>query len=163
MYILKLLLNVVTIRIEALVVSGNKFLYASVKEVCCLWAQPCFDTYHPILIIDEVLWSQPVLQAGKQVVVTQSEIRAVRMMVKQLPVEMVQQCSRASSCMRTHFVMEKHYTRCQHSTPFVLFGPMQFFLVFSNTLVNLLWSLVAWIPPSELLSCPRKQLSSALW
>jgi hypothetical protein len=34
-YILKLLLNVVTTRIEALV-SGNKFLYAYAKEVCHL-------------------------------------------------------------------------------------------------------------------------------
>jgi hypothetical protein len=35
MYTLKLLLNVVTAGIEAFV-SGNKVLYASVKEVCCL-------------------------------------------------------------------------------------------------------------------------------
>jgi hypothetical protein len=33
--ILKLLLNVVSVRIEALVISRNKFLYASIKEVCC--------------------------------------------------------------------------------------------------------------------------------
>jgi hypothetical protein len=36
MYILKLLLNVVPAGIEALVISGNKFLYACVKEVCHL-------------------------------------------------------------------------------------------------------------------------------
>jgi hypothetical protein len=36
MYILKLLLNEVTAGIEALVVLGDKFLYASVKEVCRL-------------------------------------------------------------------------------------------------------------------------------
>jgi hypothetical protein len=35
-YILKLLLNIVTSGIEALVVSGNKFLYTCVKEVCRL-------------------------------------------------------------------------------------------------------------------------------
>jgi hypothetical protein len=35
-YVLKLLLNIVTAGIEALVVMGNKFLYASVKEVCHL-------------------------------------------------------------------------------------------------------------------------------
>jgi hypothetical protein len=35
-YILKLLLNVVTTGIEALVISGNKFLYACVREVCRL-------------------------------------------------------------------------------------------------------------------------------
>jgi hypothetical protein len=38
--ILKLLLNIVTTEIEALVLSGNKFLYACVKEVCHLLAQP---------------------------------------------------------------------------------------------------------------------------
>jgi hypothetical protein len=35
-YILKVCLNVVTAGTEALVVSGNKFLYACVTEVCCL-------------------------------------------------------------------------------------------------------------------------------
>jgi hypothetical protein len=37
------------------------------------------------------------------------------------------------------------------------------YLVLRNTLLMLLWSLVAWIPPSALLPCPRKQLPSALW
>jgi hypothetical protein len=35
------------------------------------------------------------------------------------------------------------------------------FLVLWNPLLTLLWSLVAWIPPSALLSCPRKQFPSA--
>jgi hypothetical protein len=43
--------------------------------------------------------------------------------------------------------------------PYVVF----FFLLFHNTLVTLLWSLVAWLPPSALLSCPRKQFTSAFW
>jgi hypothetical protein len=125
-YILKLLLNVVTPRIEALA-SRCKLLYACVKEVCCLWAQPRFDTFHQLLIIVEVPWSQPVLQVGKQVVVARSEIRAVTRVVKQLPVEMPQQWTSASSRMRTLIVMEEHYTGYQHSTPFVPNGPTQFF------------------------------------
>jgi hypothetical protein len=36
MYILKLLLNLVTAGIEALIILGNEFLYACVKEVCRL-------------------------------------------------------------------------------------------------------------------------------
>jgi hypothetical protein len=52
-YILKLLLNVVTAWIEALVIPGNKFSYACVKEVCCHWSQPRFDTFHQLLIIAE--------------------------------------------------------------------------------------------------------------
>jgi hypothetical protein len=59
MSILKLLLNVATARIEAPVISRNKFLYACVKEVCCLWAKPRFDIFHQLLIIVEALWSQP--------------------------------------------------------------------------------------------------------
>jgi hypothetical protein len=51
--IFKLLLNVVTAEIEALVM-GNKFLYAYFKEVCCL-CQPHFDTFHQLLIIAEAL------------------------------------------------------------------------------------------------------------
>jgi hypothetical protein len=54
-YILKLLLNIVTAGTEALVVLGNKFLYAYVKEVCRLCAQPCFDAFHQLLIIVEAL------------------------------------------------------------------------------------------------------------
>jgi hypothetical protein len=61
--------------------------------------------------------------------VTRSKIRAVRWVVKQLAVEMLQQCSSVSSCIWTCLVMEEHCTGCQHSTPFVLNGHMQFFLV----------------------------------
>jgi hypothetical protein len=63
MHILKPLLNVVTGGIEASV-TGNKSVYACVKEVCHLWAQPRFDTFHQLLIIAEELWSQPVFQVG---------------------------------------------------------------------------------------------------
>jgi hypothetical protein len=64
----------VTARIEALVASGSKFIYAFVKEVCRLWAQPHFDMFRQLLIIVEALWSQPVLQVGKQMVVAQSKL-----------------------------------------------------------------------------------------
>jgi hypothetical protein len=56
-YILKLLLNIVTAWIEALVL-GNKFLCACVKEVCGHWAQPCLDTFHQLLIIVEPILSK---------------------------------------------------------------------------------------------------------
>jgi hypothetical protein len=103
-YIPKLLLNVVTPGIEALIITGNKFLYSCVKELCCLWAQPRFDTCQ-LLVIVEALWSQPVLRVGKQVLIARSEIRVVRTVVKQLQVEMPQQCSSVSSCMRAHIVI----------------------------------------------------------
>jgi hypothetical protein len=48
----KLLLNVLTAEIEALVVSVNKFLHACVKEVCRLSAQPRFDTFHQLIIVE---------------------------------------------------------------------------------------------------------------
>jgi hypothetical protein len=125
-YILKLFLNVVTAGIEELS-SRNKFLYSCVKEIYRPWAQSRFDIFHKILIIVQALWSQPLFQVGKQVAVARSEIRAVRTVVKQLPVKMLHQCSSASSCMRTRIVVEKHYeyTGCQHSTPFVLNSPTQ--------------------------------------
>jgi hypothetical protein len=108
MYILKLLLSVVTMGTEALAISGNKFLYACAKEVCHLWAQPHYDTFHELLIIVEALWlPQPFLQVGNQVVITWSKIRAVRWVVKELPVEMLQQCSSVSSCMQIHTVMKE--------------------------------------------------------
>jgi hypothetical protein len=46
----KLLLNVVTARIEALV-SRNKFLYSCVKQVCRAWAQQRSDTFDIIVVI----------------------------------------------------------------------------------------------------------------
>jgi hypothetical protein len=48
---LKLILNVVTAEIEALVVSVNKFLHACVKEFCRLLAQPRFDTTRQLIIV----------------------------------------------------------------------------------------------------------------
>jgi hypothetical protein len=122
-------MNVVIAGIEALVVSGNKILCACYKEVYNLWAQPHIDMFHQLLIVAEGLRSQPVLQVStsKQVVVARSEIKAVRRMVKQLPVETVQQCSSASSCTRRRIVMEELYTRCRRSTPFFLNVPTQFF------------------------------------
>jgi hypothetical protein len=54
-YILKLILNTGIARIEALVISGSKFLYARVKEVCCLQAQPRSDTFPQLPIIVEAL------------------------------------------------------------------------------------------------------------
>jgi hypothetical protein len=145
MYILKLLLDVVTAGLETLVVSGYKLLYGCVKEVCRLWAQPRFYTSNPLLVIVEALWLQPVLQVGKQVVVARSEIRDLRRVVKQLPVEMLQQCLSGGSCMRTCIVMEKYYeyTVCQHSMPFFPEWPHAIFFVFRNTLLTLLWSHVA--------------------
>jgi hypothetical protein len=61
------------------------------------------------------------------VVVAQSEIRAVRRVVKQLPVEMLQHCLSVSSCMQMHIIIEQHYIGSQHSMAFVLNGLMQFF------------------------------------
>jgi hypothetical protein len=58
-------------------------------------------------------------------------MKAVRRVVKQLPVEMIKQCLSVSSCMQMCTVMDEHYTACQHSMPFVLNGPMQFFECFS--------------------------------
>jgi hypothetical protein len=55
MYTLNLLLNIVTTGIEALVVWGNKFMYACVKEFYCLRVQLCFDTFHQLLIIAEAV------------------------------------------------------------------------------------------------------------
>jgi hypothetical protein len=66
------------------------------------------------------------------VVVAWREIRAVGRVVKQLLIEMLQQCSSANSCMWMCIVMEKHYTGCQHTKSFVLNGPMQFFFSVSQ-------------------------------
>jgi hypothetical protein len=65
---------------------------------------------------------------------------------------MLQKCSSANSCirMRTRIVMVEHYTRCQHSTPFALNVPTQFFC---STFMTLLCSIHTWIPRSAHFSC----------
>jgi hypothetical protein len=95
------------------------------------------------------------------VIVTQCEIRAAKRVVKQFPFEVLQQSSNASSCMQMRIVVEEQYeyTRYQHSTPFVMNEFISF--VFYNTPLTLSWSLVACVPPSALLSCPREQFLSA--
>jgi hypothetical protein len=52
---LKLLPNVVTAGTEELIVRGNQLVYACVKLVCRLRAQPRFDTFCQLLIIVEAL------------------------------------------------------------------------------------------------------------
>jgi hypothetical protein len=85
MNILKLLFSIIT-AIETLVILGNKFLYGIVKEICCLWAQPHFDTFQLLIIIAEVPWSHSVCHVGttKQLVAALSEIRTVRRVVREL-------------------------------------------------------------------------------
>jgi hypothetical protein len=48
------------------------------------------------------------------------------MVVMHHSVEMFEQCLGASSCMRTHIVLEEYYIGCQHSIPFVLNSPAYF-------------------------------------
>jgi hypothetical protein len=84
--------------------------------------------------------------------------RAASRVVKQLPAEMLQQCSHASSYMWMHIVMEEHYsyTICQHFCfAFCSEWLYAVFLVFCNILLTLLWSLVVRIPPSALFSVPE--------
>jgi hypothetical protein len=83
---------------------------------------------------------------SKQVVVARNEIRAIRMVVKQLP-EQLYSDAHCHGGARLLFWMA---------------SPTQFFL-FRNTLLTLLWSLFAWILPSALLPCPRKRLPSIIF
>jgi hypothetical protein len=87
-YIIKLLFNVVTVGNEALI-SGNKFLCLYQRSLppvslAMFWHLP--STLH-------YCWSAVILTSfsgSKQVAVAQSEIKAVRNVVKQLPDEMVE-------------------------------------------------------------------------
>jgi hypothetical protein len=127
---------------EALVALGNKFLYACVKEVCCMWAQPRFDTFHQLLIIVEALWSQPVLQVGKGVVVTQSEIRAERRVVNTPSWN----APAVPECKQLYADTHCHGGALHHMSAFHAFcseWPNTVLLVFCSTLLMLLWSLVA--------------------
>jgi hypothetical protein len=59
--IFKRLLDTVTAGTEVSVVSGNEFLYACVKEACRLWAQPHFDTFHQLIIVETLRFLTSVM------------------------------------------------------------------------------------------------------
>jgi hypothetical protein len=84
----ELLLNVVTTWIEELVMGNKFFMPVSNKFASC--ELPSINSFFV-----KTLWSQPVFRVGKLVAVLRSEIRALRRVVKQLPVEKHQQCSSA--------------------------------------------------------------------
>jgi hypothetical protein len=70
---------------------------------------------------------------------------------------MLQQCSSASSCMRTCIVMEQHYALCQHSTPFLWVALHSFFFFdMSKYTSDVIGSLIAWNPPSTLENSCRR-------
>jgi hypothetical protein len=60
-----LFLSIVTTWTEALVISGNTFLFVCVKEVFHPCVKPHFDTLNQFLITAKALWSQSVLQVGE--------------------------------------------------------------------------------------------------
>jgi hypothetical protein len=138
-YVFKLFPYVVTAGIEALAVSGNMFCVpVSKKSAACDLSNVLTSSINSSLLLK--LWTQPVLQISKQVVVARREIRTVRTVVRQLPVEMLQQCSIASSCMRARIVMEEHCVSAFHAD--YSEWPYAVLLVFRNTVLTLLWSLV---------------------
>jgi hypothetical protein len=97
------------------------------------------------------------MQAGKQVIVTWSKIRAVGRIVKHLPVELLK-------CEQLYAVARCHGEALHQMSTFHAFcseWPYAVSMGFQNTFMMFSWSLVAWLPPSALLSCPRKQVPSA--
>jgi hypothetical protein len=85
------ILNVLVAKVEVVIGSGNKMLYTWVKKVCHLWVQLRLHTFSQLLIIAEVPWSQPVFQIDENIIVARGDIRVLITVVKQLPVEMLQQ------------------------------------------------------------------------
>jgi hypothetical protein len=142
---------------------GISFCILVSKKLATCKPQPRFDTIHQLLIIVEPLWSYPVLQVCKQMVIACREIRALRRVVKQLPVEICQQFLSGGSCITD---VHRHGGALHSMMAFHNFcseWPYAVYLVFCNTLLTLLWSLVAWISQSALLSCPTEQLPSSFW
>jgi hypothetical protein len=77
--------------------------------------------------------------------------------VKQLPVEMLQQCLSKSSCMQTCIVMQEHHTVMSASHAFCSEWPaLHSFLSVLQYTSNFILFLVAWIPPSALPPCPGR-------
>jgi hypothetical protein len=108
-----------------------------------------------------VLWSQPVLHVGKHGSCLEWDQGCKEGGRYNAPA--VLKCEQLYSYADVH-CHGGGLHRCQHPTPFALNGwPYSFILACHNTFLTLLWSLVAWIPPSAFFSCPTTQLPSAFW
>jgi hypothetical protein len=81
----------------------------SKKSATCELSQVLKPLVNSTLLLKRCDPSHFFRYVDNQAVVARSQIRAVRRAVTQLPVEMLQQCSSASSCMRTRIVMKGHY------------------------------------------------------
>jgi hypothetical protein len=157
--VLQLHPNIASVGNEALI-SGSKLCMAVSKSAVYELSHVLIPSISSSTV--EALWSQPVLHLGQQVLAARSEIRAVRRVVKQLPVEMIQQCLSANSCMRARIVVDEHYTECQHSDPFPLNGRPCAFINFSQYTsdVKVRCCMNSTVSTSFL---SQKQLPSAFW
>jgi hypothetical protein len=104
---------------------GNKFCIPLSKSLSPV-SSATFRHLPSTLHYCEALWFLRVLWERKQTVVAKSEITVLRSVVKQLPVDIMHQCSRTSSYMETRTVMKDNYTACQHSKQLVLNYRMYF-------------------------------------
>jgi hypothetical protein len=111
------------------------------------------------LIIGEALWFQPLLQVGKQVVVARSNIRVVRRVVKELPVEMPRNDQECSAVYR-RALLRSSTTMYVSILHLLLWMVLCSFLVFWNMLVTSVCSLVAWIPLTALF-WPKKTAANS--
>jgi hypothetical protein len=153
-HIVKLLFIVVTLGIEALVILMNNLLQAS--EFSHI-TTPSINYYYCWSA-----WSQPVLQVGKEVVVTWSNIRTVNRVIRENAVEMHQQCPSASSCIQTCILVEEHNSRYQHSTPCFWMAIHSYLSVLRYT-CDIIVAPCCMNSTISTLSCPRKQFSLAFW
>jgi hypothetical protein len=139
MCMLKLLHNVVTVGTEALV-TGNKFLYAFVKKVCRLWAQPRFDTFRQLLIIVEALWSQTILQVDSSRSERDHRCKECGQTTPSWSAPSVLECEQLYADGHCHggelylvSAIQAYFSEWSYAVS----------LVFRNKLVTLLWSIVA--------------------
>jgi hypothetical protein len=64
--------------------------------------------------------------------------------VKQLTVEILQQCCSVSTCMQTHIAMLDYYTGCQHFKPFVWIACPAVFCFTIQNIAQLTGNILLW-------------------
>jgi hypothetical protein len=139
---------------------GLDLLYACVKEVRCLWAQPWFDTVHHY----HYRWSA-VIQSNslgsKQVVIVGREIKAVRRAINKALVK----SSSGTRVPATVYGLVRGGALHRMSAFLTYCSEWRYavFLVFRSTLLMLMWPIIAYVYLSARVSFPKKQLPSAIW
>jgi len=122
-----LFLYIVTANFGTLGEPGNELLDALVVEVPRLWSQPGLHLLLDLPFIFEAFSSQMLLQMKEETKIARCQVRAVRWVAKNFPVERRPKRGGDGCCVRPSIVMQQTHSLAQSSSALVLNCSTKFF------------------------------------